>query len=254
MLHLAIVFLVVALIAAFLRIRRSGSPVVGRGKDTVRYLPHSRRAVFPGAWLQRAVLRRVRGARLTRQWLSHFVWTHTISRRGSIVNNKAAVQPRSNGSTPIRVLMADPDASITAVYREPSRERASKWPRHSAAWSASLGSRAAYRTCSCSNRRCHGAGATESSTMMGEIPPLAVVPVMVLTSCRDPDVWKACLASRSATTRSNRCSPDRLAGRLRSLLDHPRTAFQFGGTNRSSGMFDRPANRRRSPGPARRNR
>ena len=35
------------------------------------------------------------------------------------MNSEAVVQPRSNGSKPIRVLMADPDESLQPVYREP---------------------------------------------------------------------------------------------------------------------------------------
>ena len=41
------------------------------------------------------------------------------NRRVSIVNQQAFVQSRSNGSTPTRVLMADPDPSLPPVYREP---------------------------------------------------------------------------------------------------------------------------------------
>ena len=32
---------------------------------------------------------------------------------------EASVQPRPNGSTPVHVLMADPDPSLPPVYREP---------------------------------------------------------------------------------------------------------------------------------------
>ena len=35
-----------------------------------------------------------------------------------ILNSKALVQPRLNGSTPIRVLMADPDECLPLAYRE----------------------------------------------------------------------------------------------------------------------------------------
>ena len=34
------------------------------------------------------------------------------------MNSEAAAQPRSNGSTLIRVVMADPDESLHPVYRE----------------------------------------------------------------------------------------------------------------------------------------
>ena len=35
------------------------------------------------------------------------------------MNNKAVAQQRSNGSKPVRVLMADPDESLQPVYRGP---------------------------------------------------------------------------------------------------------------------------------------
>ena len=35
------------------------------------------------------------------------------------MNSETVVQPRSNGSKPIRVLMADPDESLQPLYREP---------------------------------------------------------------------------------------------------------------------------------------
>ena len=35
------------------------------------------------------------------------------------MNREAVAEPRSNGSKPIRVLMADPDESLQPVYREP---------------------------------------------------------------------------------------------------------------------------------------
>ena len=35
------------------------------------------------------------------------------------MTQETIVQSRSNGSTPIRVLMADPDPSLPPVYREP---------------------------------------------------------------------------------------------------------------------------------------
>ena len=52
MLRLAIVFLVIALIAAFLGFGGVASPLVGRGEDTLRHLPGPRRALVPGARVQ----------------------------------------------------------------------------------------------------------------------------------------------------------------------------------------------------------
>ena len=77
MLQLAIMFLVIALIAAF-SVRRSGSPLLGRGEDTLRYLPHSRGAVFPGTRVQRAAFLGVTRERLSSEALSRCIGTHKI--------------------------------------------------------------------------------------------------------------------------------------------------------------------------------
>ena len=65
MLHLAIVFLVIAFIAAFFGFVGVAALSWGRGEDTLRYLPRSRGAVFSGARIQRTVLQGVTGLRLS---------------------------------------------------------------------------------------------------------------------------------------------------------------------------------------------
>ena len=56
MLRLAVVFLVIALIAAFLWLRRRGSPLVGRREDTFRRVSDSRGAVLSGTRIPKAAV------------------------------------------------------------------------------------------------------------------------------------------------------------------------------------------------------
>jgi len=61
--------------------------------------------------------------------------------------------------------------------------------------------------------------------MLGEIPQLATIPVMVLTSCRDPDVLSRVGRFPISDYHLKPLQPDRLAKRLRLLLSHPRLRF-----------------------------
>ena len=77
------------------------------------------------------------------------------------MNRKPLAASHANGSVPIRVLMADPDASLFPCYREPLWRDGLNWPRHPAGWSALLGCASAHRTCWCSSRSCRGVEARE---------------------------------------------------------------------------------------------
>lgn len=61
--------------------------------------------------------------------------------------------------------------------------------------------------------------------MMGEIPELAIVPVLVLTSCRDPRVLEAVARFPISDYQLKPLAAERLAGRLRTMLNHPRLRF-----------------------------
>ena len=99
-------------------LRRRGSPLLGRSQDTFRCLPHSRGVVFSGTRVQRAVLQGITGVRLSPEALPFCLDAHGLKEGVFIVNRKLGVQPRSDGSTPIRVLMADPDESFHPKYRK----------------------------------------------------------------------------------------------------------------------------------------
>jgi DNA-binding response OmpR family regulator len=67
--------------------------------------------------------------------------------------------------------------------------------------------------------------------IMGEISALAKVPVMVLTSCRDPHVMDRVSRFPIGDYQVKPLAPDRLAERLRSLLAHPRLHFTMAEQN-----------------------
>jgi CheY-like chemotaxis protein len=67
--------------------------------------------------------------------------------------------------------------------------------------------------------------------LMGEIPQLASVPVMVLTSCRDPRLLEAVARFPVSDYQLKPLAPDRLAGRLRTILAHPKLRFTLGEQN-----------------------
>ena len=66
---------------------------------------------------------------------------------------------------------------------------------------------------------------------MGEIPALAIVPVMVLTSCRDPHVLERVSRFPISDYQVKPLAPDRLAERLRTVLGHPRLCFTMAEQN-----------------------
>jgi CheY-like chemotaxis protein len=61
--------------------------------------------------------------------------------------------------------------------------------------------------------------------MMDVNPNLALVPVMVLTSCRDPLLLESVARFPVSDYQLKPLAPDRLAERLRSILAHPKLRF-----------------------------
>ena len=147
------------------------------------------------------------------------------------MNREGFVQSRSNGLVPIRVLMADPDASLPGVYREPLLREGFEL-------------RTAVSGLECVARlREHApdvlvlephmpwGGGDGVLAIMGESPDLAMVPVMILTSGRDPHVLKGVERFPINDYHVKPLAPHRLAGKLRSFLDHPRFRFTLGDHN-----------------------
>ena len=143
------------------------------------------------------------------------------------MNSETIVQPRSNGSKPFRVLMADPDESLHPLYRGPLSREGFEVDR-------------ALTGLECVSRLCERVpdvlvlepqlpwgGGDGVLAVMGGDPQLATVPVMVLTSCRDPRILEAVTRFPVSDYQLKPLAPDRLAERLRALLDHPRLRFDL---------------------------
>lgn len=141
------------------------------------------------------------------------------------MNRESSRPSRSNGSTPIRVLMADPDASLPTVYREPLAREGFELITAVNGLECVARLRERVPNALVLEPRMPWGGGDGVLAMMGEEPDLATVPVMVLTSCRDAHVLKSVGRFPIADYHVKPLAPDRLATRLRSLLDHPRLRF-----------------------------
>ena len=142
-----------------------------------------------------------------------------------MLDRKAFVPSWSNGSSLIRVLMADPDVSLPSVYREPLLRAGFE-----------LRTAASGLECVARLRECvpdvlvlephmPWGGGDGVLAIMGEVPHFATIPVMVLTSCRDPHVLNRVARFPISDYHIKPLSPDRLAEKLRTLLAHPRLRF-----------------------------
>ncbi len=150
---------------------------------------------------------------------------HTTSRRVFILNSRASVRPALNGSTPIRVLMADPDESLPLAYREPLSRNG--FELVTAVNGLECVARLRQRVPDVLVLEPHmpWGGGEGVLAMMGEVPHLATVPVMILTSCCDPDVLNRVARFPISEYHLKPITPDRLAGRLRTLLTRSRQRF-----------------------------
>ena len=118
MLHLAIVFLVVALIAALFGF--GGVAALSFEGAKILFVIFLILAVL--SFLGHGYGGRIPGGKgsATDSGSSAISFGHTQSQGGApIVKNEAVAQLRSNGAKPVRVLMADPDESLRPVYRGP---------------------------------------------------------------------------------------------------------------------------------------
>jgi CheY-like chemotaxis protein len=147
------------------------------------------------------------------------------------VNCETVVQQRSNGSKTIRVMMADPDESLQPVYREPLLQGGFE-----------LATAVSGLECVAQLRECvpdllvlepqlPWGGGEGVLAMMGETPEFATIPVIVLTSCRDPHMLEAVSRFPVSDYQLKPLTPDRLVEKIRSILAHPRLRFTLGEQN-----------------------
>ena len=147
------------------------------------------------------------------------------------MNSKDVAESRPNGSKSIRVLMADPDEFLHPVYREPLSREGFEVEMASSGLDCVSRLRERVPDVLLLEPLLPWGGGDGVLSMMGEDPDLAVVPVMVLTSCRDPHVLQRVAHFSINDYNLKPLPPDRLAKRLRSLLDHPGLRFTLAGQN-----------------------
>jgi DNA-binding response OmpR family regulator len=147
------------------------------------------------------------------------------------VKREAFVKPRSNYLKPIRILMADPDESIHPVYLEPLSEDGFEVDVALSGLECVARLRERVPDVLVLEPQLPWGGGDGVLAMMGEDPDLAIVPVMVLTSCCDPHVMDRMARFPISDYHLKPLAPDRLAGRLRALLDHPRLRFTLAEQN-----------------------
>ena len=121
--------------------------------------------------------------------------------------------------------MADPDESLAPVYREPlSREG---FELATALSGLECVARLRERVPDVLVLEPHmpWGGGDGVLAMMGEFPHLATVPVMILTSCRDPHVLNRVASFPISDYHLKPLAPDRLVESLRHVVNHPRLRF-----------------------------
>jgi CheY-like chemotaxis protein len=147
------------------------------------------------------------------------------------MNSETLAQSRPNGSAPVRVLLADLDESLPEMYREPLFREGFELV------TAVNGLECLDRLRECVpdvlvlEPRILWGGGDGVLAMMGEDPDLAIIPVMVLTTCRNAYALNSVARFPISDYHVKPLPPDRLAGRLRSLLDHPGLHFTLGDHN-----------------------
>jgi two-component system, sensor histidine kinase and response regulator len=141
------------------------------------------------------------------------------------VNNETVDQPWSNGSKPIRVLMADPDASHHQAYRERFFEEGIEVTAALGGVECIARMRERAPDVLVLEPKLPWGGGEGVLAIMGEVPELAIVPVMVLTSCRDARLLKAVMRFPVSDYQLKPLAAARLVARLHAILAHPKLRF-----------------------------
>jgi DNA-binding response OmpR family regulator len=141
------------------------------------------------------------------------------------VNREPVVQPRSNGLTPIRLLMADPDEGLHRMYREPLSQEGFEVITALSGLECIARLRERATDMFVLEPQLPWGGGSGVLAIMSEIPALAIIPVMILTSCRDRRVLDGVSRFPISDYQVKPLSADRLAARLRNLLNYPRLHF-----------------------------
>lgn len=127
--------------------------------------------------------------------------------------------------------MADPDESLQPVYRGPLAQEGFEVVRALNGLECVARLRERVPDVLVLEPQLPWGGGDGVLAMMGEVPQLATVPVMVLTSCRDPRLLEAVARFPVSDYQRKPLAPDRLARRLRAILAHPKLRFTLAEQN-----------------------
>jgi CheY-like chemotaxis protein len=147
------------------------------------------------------------------------------------LSREAVSQPRSKGWSADYVLWADPDTSLPPVYREPLSRAGFDLVTAFSGLECVARLRERVPDVLVLEPNMHWGGGDGVLAIMRESPDLAKVPVMILTSCRDPHVVKGLEPFSINDHHFKPLSPDRLPEKLRRCVDHPRLRFTLGDKN-----------------------
>lgn len=137
------------------------------------------------------------------------------------------IRSRLNGYEPFRVLMADPDESLSSMYQEPLAQEGIEVVTAFSGIECVAGLREHVPDLLVLEPQLPWGGGDGVLAMMGDVPRLATIPVMILTSCQDTSLLNR--VSRFPVNGYHRkpLAPHRLAKNIRTMLDHPRQRFSL---------------------------
>jgi DNA-binding response OmpR family regulator len=127
--------------------------------------------------------------------------------------------------------MADPDESLQPVYRWPLLQEGFELTTAASGLECVARMRERAPDLLVLEPQLPWGGGEGILAIMGEVPALANVPVMVLTSCRDPHLLEAVARFPVSDYQLKPLAPNRLAARLRSILAHPKLRFTLAEQN-----------------------
>jgi DNA-binding response OmpR family regulator len=127
--------------------------------------------------------------------------------------------------------MADPDESLHPVYREPLSREGFEMDQALTGLECVSRLRERRPDVLVIEPLLPWGGGDGVLAVMGENPDLVTVLVIVLTSCRDPRVLKTVMRFPVSDYQLKPLAPDRLAERIRKLLEQPRLRFDLAEQN-----------------------
>lgn len=172
-----------------------------------------------GSKCQEPVATRPRSERLTER------------KKGFAMNSGVVAEPRPNGPKAIRVLIADPDESLLAEYREHSQEGFDVVTALNGLECVDRLREQVPDVLVLEPQLLWGGGDGVLAVMHNDLD-LATVPVMILTSCTDRGVLDDIARFPISDFHPKPLSPANLASRVHTLLDHHAKRSNFAVQNR----------------------